>query len=103
MSFSAPLFELSNALGDGMVLQRAPQRALTWGFGTPGSSVAVTLGTQRLPPVLIGADGVWRRKFASGTSVSFDTHGNYGNISWAQPSPSPSPSPSPPSPSKAGR
>ena len=105
MSSSAPSFELSNALGDGMVLQRAPQRALTWGFGTPGSSVAVTLGAQRLPPVLIGADGVWRVSLPpqpaslSPTTIFFDEiprgdGGGGGGSSSRSSSRSSSPSPS---------
>ena len=32
---------LANALGDGMVLQRAPRRATLWGFGTPSVLVRV--------------------------------------------------------------
>ena len=31
----------------------------------------------------LGADGVWRRAFESGTTVSFDTHAERGTIDWA--------------------
>ena len=31
----------------------------------------------------LGADGVWRRVFASGTSVTFDTKTNNGTVAWA--------------------
>ena len=36
----------------------------------------------------LGADGVWRRSFASGTSVTLDTKTNNGTISWATLAPS---------------
>ena len=32
----------------------------------------------------LGEDGVWRRAFASGTAVSFDTRTGRGNVSWAR-------------------
>jgi hypothetical protein len=32
----------------------------------------------------LGADGIWRRSFASGTNVTFDTHSNKGSITWAR-------------------
>lgn len=31
-----------------------------------------------------GADGVWRREFASGTKVTFDSSTGKGKIMWAQ-------------------
>jgi hypothetical protein len=31
-------FNVSNTLGDSMVLQRAPKSAIVWGFGAPGVS-----------------------------------------------------------------
>ena len=36
---AAATFNISNTLGDGMVLQRAPQSATVWGFGTAGAKV----------------------------------------------------------------
>ena len=49
--------------------------------------------------------GVWRRRFASGTAVSFDPVSNDGTIAWAgQPAPAPAPAPAPPAPpSPAGK
>jgi hypothetical protein len=32
----------------------------------------------------LGADGVWRREFASGTTATFDTHTETGEVSWAE-------------------
>lgn len=58
---TADSFALSNALGDGMVLQH--DRAVIWGFGTPGHVVSAQLiggESLSLPPVAIGSDGVWR-------------------------------------------
>lgn len=53
---------LSNVLGDGMVLQRAPQQAVVWGFGDASTSVVATFGGKALPAAKVGADGVWRVK-----------------------------------------
>jgi sialate O-acetylesterase len=53
-------FNLSNTLGDGMVLQRAPQAAIVWGFGAAGSSVAASLDGEPLPAVFTGSDSIWR-------------------------------------------
>jgi hypothetical protein len=44
--FATPMmgtFNLSNTLGDGMVLQRAPQQAIVWGFGAPGDTITTQL------------------------------------------------------------
>ena len=38
------------------------------------------------PPVsnaTLSADGVWRRRFASGTEATFDTRTNTGRVAWA--------------------
>ena len=51
---------LSNTLGDDMVLQRAPQSAIVWGFGTPGTEVSTTFLNNVLPNVTTGGDGIWR-------------------------------------------
>ena len=57
---TASSFNLSNTLGDGMVLQRAPQQAIVWGFGTPGAVIKTTLGSAVLSTAT-GKDGVWRQ------------------------------------------
>lgn len=57
---------LSNTLSDGMVLQH--DRVVVWGFGIPGSIVAVRMSgggdspskSRSLQPATVGADGVWR-------------------------------------------
>eukprot|EP01052_Picozoa_sp_SAG31_P000329 SAG31_NODE_10_length_40133_cov_27.863041_15_plen_644_part_00 len=55
-------FNLSNTLGNGMVLQRAPSAAVVWGFASPGLSVTTTFhGKALLPPVQVGEDGIWRQ------------------------------------------
>lgn len=41
------------------------------------------LGTP-LTNATLGQDGVWRRSFASGTDVTFDTNTNVGTITWGE-------------------
>jgi hypothetical protein len=53
-------FRLSNTLGDGMVLQRAPASAVVWGFGSPGLAVTTTFGGKALATMADGK-GVWRQ------------------------------------------
>lgn len=43
-----------------MVLQRAPQQAVIWGFGTPGGKVTTTFQGKILAPSKIDDMGVWR-------------------------------------------
>ncbi|KAL3892624.1 MAG: hypothetical protein SGPRY_014949 [Prymnesium sp.] len=52
---------LSRTLGSHMVLQRAPQRAVVWGFAQAGTKVATTLDGQHQLTTLAGADGIWRQ------------------------------------------
>mmetsp|Transcript_20487 Transcript_20487/g.62479 ORF Transcript_20487/g.62479 Transcript_20487/m.62479 type:complete len:609 (-) Transcript_20487:572-2398(-) len=59
-TLSYALLELSNTLGDGMVLQRAPYSALLWGFGSPGVAVVASFDGQSLPPETVASDGIWR-------------------------------------------
>ena len=74
----APLcgaFNLSNTLGDGMVLQRT-QAATVWGFGDPGVTVTTTFLGATLQTT-VGGDGVWRQALppqkatATPTTLSF--------------------------------
>ena len=67
----AASFNLSNVLGDGMVLQRSAGTppgstqppTVVWGFGTPGEKVTTTfLGKALSPPAIVGADGMWRQE-----------------------------------------
>ena len=54
-------FNLSNTLGDGMVLQRDSASTVVWGFGAPGSKITTHVASN--PPVntIVGADGIWRQ------------------------------------------
>ena len=55
-------FNLSNTLGDGMVLQRG-NATLVWGFGdTVGETITTTfLGHVLSPPAQVDTAGVWRQ------------------------------------------
>jgi len=37
-----------------------------------------------LSDAVLGTDGVWRRSFASGTEVTFNTETNVGTITWGE-------------------
>ena len=51
----AASFNLSNTLGDGMVLQRAPQHAVVWGFGLAMTNITtVRAGHPKVRPQLGG-------------------------------------------------
>ena len=52
-------FNLSNTLGHGMVLQRAPQQAVVWGFGDPGVKISTSFGSKELGAT-IDDTGLWR-------------------------------------------
>ena len=58
-SSSTSTFTLSNALGDSMVLQRAPASAIVWGTAEPGVNVTVRLHRTHVHATA-AADGVWR-------------------------------------------
>ncbi|XP_061574872.1 sialate O-acetylesterase [Cololabis saira] len=51
----------ASSYGDHMVLQRAPQRAVLWGFGPEGTLVTVSLspGKQKPSPVTVSG-GIWQ-------------------------------------------
>ena len=59
-----------------MVLQRAPQQAVVWGFGEPGSNITTKFGSASMSAV-VGADGIWRQALpateatATPMSISF--------------------------------
>lgn len=54
---------LSNTLGSNMVLQRAPQQAIVWGFAAAGTKVSTTMtGHSASFTATASADGVWRQK-----------------------------------------
>ena len=58
---SASEFNVSNTLGDRMVLQRSPQQAVVYGMGTPGTTVATAFAGTALT-THVGPDGLWRQK-----------------------------------------
>ena len=55
-----PPFNVSNTLGSGMVLQRAPQSAVVWGFGAPGVKITTILHGHTYDTT-IDANGTWRQ------------------------------------------
>jgi len=59
---AAAAFNLSNTLGNGMVLQRAPQKAVVWGLGESGAKITTQLAKQPALTTTVGADGVWRQE-----------------------------------------
>jgi sialate O-acetylesterase len=59
-SSSVEAFSLSNTLGDHMVLQRAPQQAVVWGFAASGVTVTTTFNNQNYNSVA-DTTGVWRQ------------------------------------------
>ena len=60
----AASFNLSNTLGDGMVLQRDVP-AIVWGFGAVGTKITTQVGNKPALSTTIGADGIWRQKLPS--------------------------------------
>jgi hypothetical protein len=58
---AAAAFNLSNTLGDGMVLQRAPQQAVLWGFGAPGTKIVTEMAGTGALNATVGTDGIWRQ------------------------------------------
>ena len=44
-----------------MVLQRAPKRAVVWGFSAPGSQVHVTLDHNAVLSSVTDVNGTWRQ------------------------------------------
>ena len=72
---------LSNVFGDGMVLQRAPARAMIFGAATPNATVTTTVGTLSFTSTA-DADGIWRQRLppanASRTGVNISV--SSGNL-----------------------
>jgi hypothetical protein len=58
----------------------AGSAAYGWPHGLPLSCQS---GTDPLSDVKLGADGIWRRDFAAGTKVQFNTKTRNGTIQWA--------------------
>ena len=52
---------LSHTLGDGMVLQRAPQAARIYGYAPAGTAITTTFGGGTLGPSIADSSGTWRR------------------------------------------
>ena len=60
-SASAGAFNLSNTLGNGMVLQRAPHAAVVWGFGVPGTTIVTRVSSGTSLSTKVHDDGAWRQ------------------------------------------
>ena len=81
---SSEPFRLSNVFGSEMVLQRAPQQAMIWGFGRPRQVVRTQFGGATLQTT-IGTDNIWRQKLpatpAGGPyNISFSSSDGHGEI-----------------------
>ena len=59
---AAPPFRFASTYADHMVLQRAPQPASIWGFGTPGQQVSVQVegDATSAATATVRPDGKWR-------------------------------------------
>jgi len=64
---------LSSTLGSNMVLQRAPQQAVVWGFAAPGTVVTTTFDKIKQLKSTAGSDGVWRQPLPA-TEASASPH-----------------------------
>eukprot|EP00966_Prymnesium_polylepis_P119533 2762693-Prymnesium_polylepis.1 len=53
---------LSSTLGSNMVLQRAPQQAVVWGFAAAGTTVKTTMDAKVTLTTTADAEGIWRQK-----------------------------------------
>jgi hypothetical protein len=60
-SLAACNFSVSNVFGNSMVLQRAPQCAVVWGFGTEGVAIQTCFLGQILNTT-VNAEGIWKQK-----------------------------------------
>ena len=56
------VLRLNNYFSNNMVLQRAPQQAVIWGYGQPGQVVTVQLDNSNVALVTIPDSGAWRAK-----------------------------------------
>ena len=55
-----PALRLNNALSSNMVLQRAPQQAVVWGWGVPGSSVTAQVNGTAVGSATVTEAGTWK-------------------------------------------
>ena len=58
LSAAMPL-RLNNFFSNNMVLQRAPQQAVLWGYGEPGRTVSVQLDREKVNKTVVLASGDW--------------------------------------------
>lgn len=71
---SAPIRSfLSQTLGSNMVLQRAPQQAVVWGFAAAGTEVTTQFDARKPMSTKADADGVWRQVLPA-TEASGEPH-----------------------------
>ena len=64
---------LSSTLGSNMVLQRAPQQAMVWGFAAPGTVVTTTFDKIQHMKATADSDGIWRQQLPA-TEASATPH-----------------------------
>nr|ACO14464.1 Sialate O-acetylesterase precursor [Esox lucius] len=60
LRFSDGEFRFASYYGDHMVLQRAPERAVLWGFGPDDAKVTIYLSGQAAAPAVSVFTGIWR-------------------------------------------
>ena len=53
---------LNNFFSNDMVLQRAPQQAVVWGYGEPGRTITVQLDSEPVISTIVSAAGSWNVK-----------------------------------------
>jgi len=69
---AAATFNLSNTLGDGMVLQRGS--AVVWGFGQPGATITTEIVSKPAVSTVVGADSIWRQVLSTGAANKAPTN-----------------------------
>ena len=69
VSQAAPL-RFNNFFSNNMVLQRAPQQAVMWGYGEAGRTITVQLDNSSVATTIVSAAGDWNAKLPA-TEASF--------------------------------
>ena len=77
-SAASAVFRFAKTIGDGMVLQSSPKRAIVWGFCSPHATVSVAFAGKSLqaavgPDLATGNATTWRVLLPP-TNASFDQH-----------------------------
>ena len=69
------VLRLNNFFSNNMVLQRAPQQAVMWGYGEPGSTVTVKLNLENVASGTVTAAGTWSVQLPATDTSLFNTIG----------------------------